>query len=98
MPSHYKAPSKTFCTKILIAFYSRFGVTCDDSSPVSLVDLLTEFISTGIDPTFGMVILLALKVLDLSLKSQTNDPVLESFFFNTDQRNWIFLYLEPPPL
>lgn len=52
----------------------------DDSSPVSRFDLVLGFISTGIVPTFGIVMALPLNVLELSLKSQNNDPVLESLF------------------
>ena len=52
----------------------------DDSSPVSRFDLVLGFIRTGIVPTFGIVMALPLNVLELSLKSQNNDPVLESLF------------------
>ena len=60
----------------------------DDSSPVSRLDLVLGFIRTGIEPIFGIFMILALKVLDLSLKSHINDPVFESFFWNTAQLNF----------
>jgi len=49
-------------------------------TPVSRLELVLGFIRTGIEPIFGILMILALKVLDLSLKSHINDPVLESFF------------------
>ena len=52
---------------------------------MSLIDFVTGFISAGIVPTFGILRVLALKVLDLSLKSHTNDPVLESDFYISGQ-------------
>lgn len=60
----------------------------DDSSPVSRLELVLGFIRTGIEPIFGILMILALKVLDLSLKSHINDPVLESFFWNTGHLNF----------
>ena len=62
-----------------------YRLLSDDSSPVSLIDFVTGFISAGIVPTFGILRVLALKVLDLSLKSHTNDPVLESDFYISGQ-------------
>ena len=53
----------------------------DDSRPVSLFDLVLGFISTGICPIFGILMTLPLNVLELSLKSQNNEPVFESFFW-----------------
>ena len=52
---------------------------------MSLIEFVTGFISAGIVPTFGILRVLALKVLDLSLKSHTNDPVLESVFYKSGQ-------------
>ena len=60
----------------------------DDSSPVSRFDWVLGFISTWIVPTFGIVMALPLNVLELSLKSQNNDPVLESLFWQTGQFNF----------
>ena len=67
---------------------------CDYSSPVSLLDFVSGFKSTGIDPTFGIVMLLALKVLDLSLKSHTMDSVLGSLPCETVQYNFETEYVE----
>ena len=59
----------------------------DASIPASRLEPVLGFISTGIFPTFGISMTLPLKVLELSLKSQNSDFVLESFCFITGHLN-----------